>query len=365
MFTGLLARSNWVAPPIPPPPPGDWVELIDLKDEDPTLYDIVTIVYDIVFGRIVVAASVLGGTDDHLWKSDDGGDTWAFLGLVAGTGTDTVKEMVYDVAHSTLVAVLGSQDIYTSTDGGANWTFIENLGAVPYTDAQLVYDPDEQEVIFVARRLGSSYVWRSDDGGDTWINTQTITRAYPTDMIYDTVSHDVFLLFGEAESGTSDIEIWRSANGGSFSFRHNFAGSPENLIGARSLASDVDSGKIMVSGELSNDWRIYSSDDGGVSWDDEGHPGNDNRQYLDYHITQGRLYAFSYGAGSFSSANIHSSLNAAQSWVFEKDFYPDMGIGGRIPGTSLYVPQLEMIFIAIWQNGDTIQIWKSNGQPII
>lgn len=366
MFTGLLKRSNWVEPPIPPPPPGDWEKLIDFTDEDSDYFGVITLAYDIDYGRLVAAINVLGGHDDHIWKSDDDGDTWTYLSLVAGIGNDSVDQIVYDAAHSTLVATLGTHDIYTSTDGGATWTPRGNIGTGVHTDSHLLYNPPHEIVVFAAHRSGTSdtETFVSDDGGVTWIEKTTIPATYPTAMINNPLNDDMFLLIGEADSGNNDQQVWRSANGGdTWTFRSNLANFPVSIERARGLTYDVGRDELMISAK-DDDWEVYSSDDDGVQWDNEGTVlDHGTRAYLNYHIGQSRLYAFDYGDPS-SSAIANSSLNGGRSWVAEKVFNPDPGASSRI-GVSLYVPEFEMMFIAVSDSSPrAAQLWKSNGRPI-
>jgi hypothetical protein len=366
MFTGLLKRSNWVEPPIPPPPPGDWEKLIDFHDEDSEYFGVITLAYDIDYGRLVAAINVLGGYDDHIWKSDDGGDTWAYLSMVAGLGNDSVNNMVYDAEHSTLVALMFTHDVYTSTDGGATWTARGNIGTGVHTDPELIYSGRHETVVFAAHLSGTgdTETYVSDDGGVTWVEKTLIGATYPAAITLNPSNDEIFLLIGEAGSGNNDQQVWRSTNGGNtWTFRSDLTSPLVGIDRARSITYDVEKDKLMISAQ-DGDWEIYSSDDDGQQWDNEGTVlDHGTRAYLNYHVEQGRLYAFDYGDPS-SSAIANSSLNNGRSWVAEKVFNPDPGASSRIE-VSLYVPEFEMMFIAVSDSSPrAAQLWKSNGRPI-
>ena len=123
---------------------------------------------------------------DGIYKSEDGGKTFANVGLKE---TQSIARIVIDPKSPDVVYVASpghlfgpSPDggIYKTTDGGRSWSKIkyidENTG---FTD--IVMDPSNPRVLYAAsyqrRRSGCCYngggagsgLWKSENGGDSWV----------------------------------------------------------------------------------------------------------------------------------------------------------------------------------------------------
>ena len=124
---------------------------------------------------------------DGVYKSTDAGVTWRHIGLTESRHIGEIRVHPHD-PDLVYVAALGhaSKDnpergLYRSKDGGESWELVlhvsERAGAV---DVSL--DPNNPRIIFAtiwqARRTfwsidsggPDSGLWRSRDGGDTWVN---------------------------------------------------------------------------------------------------------------------------------------------------------------------------------------------------
>jgi photosystem II stability/assembly factor-like uncharacterized protein len=130
---------------------------------------------------------------DGIYKTTDGGKTWAHLGLADG---QQIAQIVVDPRDPNRVfaAVLGhpygpnaERGIYRSTDGGATWQQVlfkdENTGGM-----DLAFDPGNAQtvyaVLWAARQapweVGGSFtlhaqngLFKSTDGGSTWTQLTT------------------------------------------------------------------------------------------------------------------------------------------------------------------------------------------------
>jgi len=134
-----------------------------------------------------------------VYKSVDGGQTWARIGL---TDTRQIGRILVDPRDPNLVfvAALGhaygpntERGVYRSRDGGKTWARVlfrdENTGAI-----DLAFQPDDSRTILAAlwqtRRPPwnvyppsngpGSGLWRSEDGGDTW---KQVTNGLPTEKV--------------------------------------------------------------------------------------------------------------------------------------------------------------------------------------
>jgi photosystem II stability/assembly factor-like uncharacterized protein len=123
-----------------------------------------------------------------IWKSTDGGETWAHMGL---TETQTIARIVVHPTDPNTVWVAASghewtdnpeRGVFKTTDGGRTWNRVlyvdEKTGAI-----DLVIHPEDPTTLYAAtwQRVrkkwndprnepdyGGSGVWKSTDGGETW-----------------------------------------------------------------------------------------------------------------------------------------------------------------------------------------------------
>ena len=120
-----------------------------------------------------------------IYRSDDGGENWRYMGL---GDTDRIGRILIDPNDSDRIYVAalgklytpgGQRGIFRSTDGGKNWTQILKGGE--WTGViDLVFKPDDPNTLYAAawdrqRRpwdfteggTGSA-IYKSTDGGDSW-----------------------------------------------------------------------------------------------------------------------------------------------------------------------------------------------------
>lgn len=148
-----------------------------------------------------------------LWKSTDGGATWAAIsdGISALGCTD----VAFDPTNpNTMYLATGDGDaadvftlgIYKSTDGGTSWTptsLVFNLSA-NMTLSKILINPTNSNTIIVGGRAG---IYRSTDAGLTW--TQTMTGGI-RDLEFKTDNPTIIFAGGYG----TNVGFWRSADGG-------------------------------------------------------------------------------------------------------------------------------------------------------
>ena len=122
---------------------------------------------------------------DGMYKTTDGGKTWAHIGLRATQSISRVlidprnPEVVYVAAAGHLFGPNAERGVYKTTDGGKNWNLVkfidENTG---FTD--LAMDASNSNILYAAayqRQRSSccfngggpgSGLWKTTDGGKTW-----------------------------------------------------------------------------------------------------------------------------------------------------------------------------------------------------
>lgn len=176
-----------------------------------------------------------------VWKSTDGGETWAHMGLDA---TGRISRIVIDPRDPNVVyvAALGNtyvpqqeRGIYRTTDGGRTWKRVlfvnSNTGA-----SDLLIDPNHPSILFAGmwqievhtwgRTSGGpgSGIYRSRDGGDSW--TRLESHGLPKGPVGKiglcNTPRDSGRLYALIETSdgvpwrgtTSEGELWRTDDGG-------------------------------------------------------------------------------------------------------------------------------------------------------
>jgi len=120
-----------------------------------------------------------------VYKSTDGGDSWAYVGLRETQSIARVRvhptnpDVVWIAANGHLFGPNPERGVYKTTNGGQSWDLV--LGPDEYTGAtDLVVHPTNPDILFAATytRQRSAFffasggpedgIWRSTDGGSNW-----------------------------------------------------------------------------------------------------------------------------------------------------------------------------------------------------
>ncbi|UVT15322.1 MAG: hypothetical protein H8K04_16130 [Nitrospira sp.] len=106
-------------------------------------------------------------TNDYIYKSRDGGQTWA--NLSQGMSYSRVIAMAIDPAYpATVYAGTKGDAVYKSHDGGQRWTSMRTgLDDATITSVvnQFLFDPADAQHIFLATTMG---VFETRNGGEQW-----------------------------------------------------------------------------------------------------------------------------------------------------------------------------------------------------
>ncbi|NJD18638.1 MAG: glycosyl hydrolase [Gemmatimonadetes bacterium] len=108
-----------------------------------------------------------GGPGSGIWKSTDGGETWAKLSN--GLPKSDIGRIGLDVSMShpaTVYAVTegSEQGLYRTDDGGANWRKVSDIASIPWYFGDINVDPKDPETVY---HLGVQ-LQVTHDGGATW-----------------------------------------------------------------------------------------------------------------------------------------------------------------------------------------------------
>ncbi len=242
------------------------------------------------------ATFYFGACAGGVWKSTDAGQTWlcitdgflttAAIGalavapsdrnvIYAGTGEACIRN---DVSHG--------DGVYKSTDGGKTWANM-GLGDTRHI-GRIVVHPRNPELVYVAA-LGHAWgrnkqrgIFRSRDGGKTWQHIlYKSDRAGSHDIAMDPLNPQVlYAPTWQAQrhphalvSGGEECGLWRSTDGGdTWSDISRKAGLPKGLLGKIGVAVSPEPvggrgwGRVWALVEA-EDGAMFRSDDSGESWE--------------------------------------------------------------------------------------------------
>jgi photosystem II stability/assembly factor-like uncharacterized protein len=119
-----------------------------------------------------------GGAGSGLWRSSDGGTSWASLADAPGLPRGPLGRIAVAVSPAdsrrvyALIEAETGGGLYRSSDRGLSWSWVSaepNLLVRPWYLAHLVADPRDPDTVYVPNRK----LWKSRDGGRSWQQLNT------------------------------------------------------------------------------------------------------------------------------------------------------------------------------------------------
>ena len=230
-------------------------------------------------------------TGRGVYKSNDGGTTWVFMGLrsVGQIGAVEIDpenpDIVFVAAMGDAFASGPDRGIYKSLDGGETWKkalFVsETAGAV-----DLEFSPDNPLIIYASIWRAERKPWtiisggeeggvvRSTDGGSTW---HSLTEGLPTglrgksDLAVSPADPERVYVLIEAPPG--DGGLYRSDDRGDH-FRLVSTYAP--LLDRPFYYCNVDADPSNADVVYVNSQSFFKSTDGGANWERRSTPHGDN-----------------------------------------------------------------------------------------
>jgi uncharacterized repeat protein (TIGR01451 family) len=226
------------------------------------------------------------GSLSGIYRTTDGGTTWALVPTAAGSAGDSI---VWNPADSTVVyATLGqtgaNAGVFKSTDGGATFTKLTgSLPNLPTTNIgrhELALAPSNPNVIYVAidnndpasptlnSLLGLA---KSTDAGATWKFTSPGTLPALPDFCHNQCWYDMALAVHPTDPNT--VVVGGAAITSSFSstdFRSSDGGTTwvDITSGSTAVRPHVDTHVLTFASTGGGNFRLYTGNDGGIWFTD-------------------------------------------------------------------------------------------------
>ncbi len=191
--------------------------------------------------------TVLAGTDNGLFRTTDGGESWSLL-EPDGYPSDVVQTIVYDPADTNTIYVGESLGLYKTTDGGETWS-AQDGGLIEPSVTSLAIDPADPSVLWAVDEVRGAF--RINGGGATWtpIPAPLGTRRILVDPATPST------LYGFGPNG-----IFRSVNAGNSWRSAGYTASPPDSFQVVLFAG---SPPTLLAGTASG---FLESSDQGTTW---------------------------------------------------------------------------------------------------
>jgi photosystem II stability/assembly factor-like uncharacterized protein len=147
--------------------------------------------------------------------------------------------------------------MYTSADGGDNWSRVAGFNRPGLLIDNIIVDPRDSKTIYAAahRHKEAGGFFKTTDGGRTWREAEQLKGDGIHSLTQSAKNPD--LLFAGTNRG-----VWRSSDAGDHWEQLNTSATP-GLINIESLAVDPRDSNVIYAGT----WYLpYKSTDGGQTW---------------------------------------------------------------------------------------------------
>ena len=255
-------------------------------------------------------------------KSIDGGNTWDTTGLSYMVDQQkTVNKVIINPNFTDSLYAVTNSSILISSDAGITWQIVGGIGR--WRDIE--FKPDNPNIIYAAKQSsGSSSIYRSTDGGANWSiinNGISGSRYRPLIAVTPENPNVIYALFSAADYGFHGL--YKSSDAGDTwvmqSNSPNILGRETDGTGVGgqawydlSLGVATNNENLVYVGGIT----LWRSDDGGVSWDIDASSGNgSNYSYM--HVDQ---HAFEFNphthvAYAGNDGGIYKYLDTLNTWV--------------------------------------------------
>jgi photosystem II stability/assembly factor-like uncharacterized protein len=213
-----------------------------------------------------------------VWKSTDGGNTWTVLTThVFAQPVENIWDLALDPSSpQTLYAAMGSFDpttngIYKSTNGGKTWAPAGNFPHVATASIRVAIAPSSTQTLYAASATSPPALYKSTDGGQTWTKLSNVPDyltpqgGYDSTLAVDPSNPDVIYAGGTSDGGGPNLIESRDGGTtwGDITFGADFTG-PHTDVHAMTFDA---SGRLLV-GNDGGLWRLDNPNPGAIQWTD-------------------------------------------------------------------------------------------------
>ncbi|MBI4811394.1 MAG: T9SS type A sorting domain-containing protein [Ignavibacteriales bacterium] len=230
-------------------------ELLGLKEED-----IISIAVHPTNDNIIYAGSSYDFSAGHmgkLFKSTDSGETWDTL--IVGSPLFSFLDIVIDPFHPETLYTI-PLPILKSTNGGETWFEIMSEVNWEKRVSSIAIDPNNSQILYagIAGFFGGGFI-KSTDGGESWrvlSRTDTLREGVISIAIDPNNSNIVY-------AGTADVgRLWKTTDGGD-TWILTGLGTTNSMIDAVAV-SPFNSNIVYASVRFMG---FFLSNDGGIIWE--------------------------------------------------------------------------------------------------
>jgi photosystem II stability/assembly factor-like uncharacterized protein len=243
--------------------------------------------------------TIYGTYAGALYRLQVGGARWDFQGSLpeGNTGLGTVH--THDLAavggadEPTVLALTTYDGLFVSRDGGATWARMAGEGLPPIT---FHYPPPLLSADFaesgVAHLAYSGNIYRTEDGGGSWAKVEGVTGV---EKLVETPDGRLIAL------GWSAVYEWDPESGAGW-VRHpvHFGGEPSTVRFATDLLA------VAIAGD-----NVYLSEDGGRAWTRIGQSELEQA----YHYLISPRFDADHAIYAVGAAMLYVSTDAGRTWV--------------------------------------------------
>jgi hypothetical protein len=241
-------------------------------------------------------------SNDATYKTTDGGKTFtsATPGITDVIGFGTA--FVMDPSNSDVLWT-GTSVPWRSVDGAKTWVQAGSRTQQPSVGSSIAVAPTDSNFVLFGTLSGvaSSHTALTDSSSSLWSSTTLAAQGYTSSLTFDptnkNVAYATFSRFGSPH-------VWKSVDGGATFVNIDGAGVtglpdiPVNSI----VVDPTDTSHLYIGTDLG----VFISLDGGESWAVEN-TGFANVITESLSITAGHLFAFTHGRGAYRVSLSHSA----------------------------------------------------------